>query len=211
MKESISAKLKISIIIVWLFTVSGVVGILSSQSDWFLSMTPLNLLMYLTIILINIKTYNKRVIIALIIPLVLGFVTEALGVNYGLIYGSYAYGNNLGPKIIGVPFLICINWMVLTVVTADVARFFSKHLIVSAILGALMMTSLDFIIEISAPRFDFWEFEDGIVPFQNYIGWFVTSLVAHLAYQKLRVESNPILSWHVLVSIILFFSVFVFL
>ena len=36
--------------------------------------------------------------LALLIPFLLGFITEAFGVNYGLIFGDYSYGENLGFK-----------------------------------------------------------------------------------------------------------------
>ncbi|MBT8375550.1 MAG: carotenoid biosynthesis protein [Bacteroidia bacterium] len=203
-------KYKISVFVIWLFTISGVIGILSPYSDWFLSMTPLNLILYFIIILLNLKTFHKHLFLAFSIPFLLGFITEALGVNYGLVYGSYSYGGNLGPKIIGVPFLICINWVVLTVASSDIARSITKNKWVSVVLGALLMTALDVLIEVSAPRFDFWEFENGIVPLQNYIGWFVTSLLAHAAYQNLNVKTNRPLSWHVYISIAVFFGVFIF-
>lgn len=210
MREKQSFNLKISILVVWLFTIFGIIGILSDYSEWFLSLTPLNLILYFIVILINIETFHKNVILAFSIPFFLGFLTEALGVNYGLVYGSYTYGNNLGPKIVGVPFLICINWVVLTVATSDMAQTIFKNKWSSVFSGALLMTALDVLIEVSAPRFDFWEFKHGIVPLQNYIGWFVTSLLAHVAYQNLEVKTSGLLSWHVYISMVVFFGVFMF-
>jgi putative membrane protein len=204
-------KLWLSIFLIWLFTISGIFGISSEDSEWFLSLTPLNLLLTFGIMMINISKINLRVIAAMSIPFLLGFVTEALGVNYGLVYGSYAYGENLGFKLAGVPLLICINWAVLTAITADVAKHFFKNIWVTALLGALLMTGLDVIIEVSAPRFDYWEFENGIVPLQNYLGWLGTAFLAHLAYQKFNIKTNNILSWHIYVSILVFFGAFLFI
>ena len=204
-------KIQLSIFIIWLFTISGIVGVTSSAQDWFLSLTPLNLLLNLIIVLLHIKTYNIKIILALIIPFVLGFTAEVLGVNYGLIFGDYAYGENLGYKLWGVPLLIGINWTLLTITTADVSKYFSTNLVITALIGSALMTGLDFILEVSAPRFDFWEFENSKVPLQNYIGWFVTAFIAHLAYQYFRVKTNKVISWHVLLSILIFFSVFLFI
>jgi putative membrane protein len=204
-------KTSISIFIIWLFAISGIIGVSSSAQDWFLSLTPLNLALTLVIILIHIKSYNLKVIIALIIPFLLGFIVEALGVNFGLIFGTYTYGQNLGYKVLGVPIMICVNWTLLTVITADVAKYFSKKLIISALIGGVLMTTLDFILEVSAPRFDFWEFENGEVPLQNYVGWLVTAFIGHLCYQAFSVKTNKVISWHVLISIIVFFAVFLFI
>ena len=73
------------------------------------------------------------------------------------------------------------------------------------------MTILDLLLEVSAPKFNFWEFENGVVPLQNYIGWLVTAFVAHLGYQNFKVRSNVTISWHILISIAAFFAFFAFL
>ena len=104
-----------SIFIIWLFSISGMTGILSPDySDWFLSMSPINLLLTFIIILVNIDNFKWHIVIAVAIPFSLGFIVEALGVNYGLIFGNYSYGENLGQKFIGVPIIICVNWALLT-------------------------------------------------------------------------------------------------
>ena len=211
MKENSNFKIHSSIFIIWLFAISGIIGVSSGAQDWFLSLTPLNLLLSLAMVLWHIKAYNYKVIVGLAIPFFLGFIAEALGVNFGLIFGTYTYGENLGYKVFGVPLMICVNWTLLTATTADVAKYISKNTVISALIGAALMTGLDFILEVSAPRFDFWEFEDGVVPIQNYTGWFVTAFIAHLGYQSFEVKTNTIISWHVLISIILFFTVFLFI
>ena len=210
MNINTNLKLKVSIFLLWLFTISGIIGILSPTKDWFLALTPINLLLYFAVIILNIDPVNKKVVAAISIPFFLGFITEALGVNYGLIFGTYTYGNNLGFKIWGVPLLICFNWAVLTAATADIAKMVSKNLLISALIGGLLMTLLDVLLEISAPRFDFWEFKDGEVPLQNYIGWFITGFAAHLGYQNFNIKTHKIVSVNVILSIIVFFTVFVF-
>lgn len=201
-------KLRFSIFVIWIFTISGIFGVLSDFQDWFLALTPLSLLLSFLMIIWHTKTYNLKLILALSIPFLLGFITEVLGVNYGLIFGSYTYGENLGIKLFGVPLMICINWALLTMASADISKLLTKNIILSSIIGAALMTGLDLILEVSAPRFDFWEFENGHVPLQNYIGWFATAFVAHLGYQSFKIETNKTISIHVLVSIIVFFAAF---
>lgn len=201
-------KLRFSIFVIWIFTISGIFGVLSDFQDWFLALTPLSLLLSFLMIIWHTKTYNLKLILALSIPFLLGFITEVLGVNYGLIFGSYTYGENLGIKLFGVPLMICINWALLTMASADISKLLTKNLILSSLIGAALMTGLDLILEVSAPRFDFWEFENGNVPLQNYIGWFATAFVAHLGYQSFKIETNKTISIHVLLSIIVFFAAF---
>ena len=205
-------KLYFSIFLIWLFSISGIIGIQSEgYTDWFLSATPLNLLLSFLILIVNLNTFKKSYFIAFFIPFALGFITEALGVNYGLIFGSYEYGNNLGYKVLGVPIMICFNWALLTAITADIASFIGKSIWIRAFMGAALMTGLDFIIEVSAPRFDFWEFEGGVVPIQNYIGWLAIAFFAHIGYQYYDVESNQKISLHLFISMLIFFSVFLFI
>ena len=211
MKDHPIFKTRTSILIIWIFGISGIIGVASGEQDWFLSLTPLNLLLSLAIVLWHIKGSDYKVLIGLAIPFFLGFIAEALGVNFGLIFGDYIYGENLGYKVFGVPLMICFNWTLLTATTADVAKCISKNSVISALIGAVLMTGLDLILEVSAPRFDFWEFKDGVVPIQNYIGWFITAFIAHLGYQSFEVNTNKVISWHVLVSIIIFFTVFLFI
>lgn len=203
-------KIAISIGLLWLFTISGVFGILSQYQNWFLSLTPLNLLLTAIIVVWNIENWSLKTLLAFLIPVTLGFISEVLGVNYGLIFGSYSYGNNLGYKVVGVPLLICTNWAMLTFITADVAKYFTKNIWLSALTGAVLMTILDLIIEVSAPRFDFWEFEGKVVPVQNYLGWLIIAFLSHLGCQRLNVLSNKIISWHAFISIVVFFTVFLF-
>jgi putative membrane protein len=204
-------KLYLSIFLIWLFSISGMIGIQNEDyTDWFLSATPLNLLLSFTILVLNLKAFKWRYVVAFSIPFFLGFITEGLGVNYGLIFGNYAYGANLGYKIWGVPVMICFNWALLTAISADIASFFTRSIWKGAAIGAALMTGLDVIIEVSAPRFDFWEFEGGIVPLQNYIGWLSIAFLAHLGYQYFRVKTNKKVSVHLFISMLIFFTVFLF-
>ncbi|MDH7447425.1 carotenoid biosynthesis protein [Aquimarina sp. 2201CG14-23] len=202
-------KLLISIILIWLFNVSGIIGILIGYKDWFLALTPLNLLVYLGLILWN-STKRKSLIIGLLIPFTMGMITEYLGVNYGLIFGQYQYGDNLGTKMLGVPWIIGVNWALLVYCTGAISKKIHTNVIVASFIGAILMVALDVIIEVSAPRFDFWEFKNGVVPLQNYVGWFVIAFIAHLLFQKVIKTLQYMVSIHIFIAIFIFFTTFLF-
>lgn len=203
-------KFVFSIFLIWLFNISGIFGILSDDSEWFLDMTPLNLLLYLVFIIVNVEKLDLKFFYAFLIPFFIGFITEFLGVNYGLIFGTYEYGENLGYKVGGVPIMICVNWAVLTFITADISRFIHKSIWIRSFIGGLLMMLLDLAIEVSAPRFDFWEFENEIVPIQNYVGWLVISFFAHLLFQRFEIKTNKQISIQIFIAISVFFLTFLF-
>ncbi|WP_299244879.1 carotenoid biosynthesis protein [uncultured Aquimarina sp.] len=206
---SAERRLVISIILIWLFNISGIIGILIGYDDWFLPLTPLNLLLYLVLIIWNSK-FSKFLILGLLIPFSIGMITEYLGVNHGLIFGNYQYGENLGFKILGVPWIIGVNWALLVYCTSAISKKIHHNLVFSSFIGAVLMVALDVIIEVSAPRFDFWEFKNGIVPLQNYVGWLVTAFIAHLLFQKVCKILHYGISIHTFVAIFIFFTTFLF-
>ncbi|WP_271768780.1 carotenoid biosynthesis protein [Aquimarina algiphila] len=197
------------IAIIWIFNISGIIGILIGYEDWFLPLTPLHLLIYLFLILWD-TNFNRTLILALMIPFGIGMITEYLGVNYDLIFGNYEYGKNLGYKICGVPLIIGVNWVILTYSSAAIAQKVHDNLFITSAIGAVLMVGLDTCIEMSAPRFDFWEFEGGVIPLQNYIGWLFTGFVAHVFLQKIIKAFHFKISLHIFIAILVFFTIFLF-
>jgi putative membrane protein len=201
-------KLEISIITVWLFHTSAIIGILSGYQDWFLPLTPLNMLLCLGLILWNIPNVRAKDVALLGVPFMLGMIAEILGVNYGLIFGNYAYGSNLGWKVLGVPLTIGVNWTILVFITASIAQKWTKNLFIGAALASGLMVLLDLLIEVVAPEFDFWEFESGEVPFQNYVGWFVVAFIAQLVHLKFFKKHQVKLSIGIFWAFAVFFGIF---
>jgi bisanhydrobacterioruberin hydratase len=209
MENTWDQKQVVSIFLLWLFHLSALVGIQLGHGDWFLPLTPLNLLLCFVLLVWNIPDFTGRELLVLAWPFALGMLAEILGVNFGWIFGNYAYGDNLGPKIWGVPWMIGLNWALLTYASSSVAKFFSQNLWVSVVLGAGLMLGIDVLLEQVAPPFDFWEFEGGMAPAQNYWGWFVVALLAHVGFQKFCKKANFVFSLHLLLVFALFFGAFV--
>ena len=97
---------KISVFLIWLFHTCGLIGILYIDRELFLQTTPFNLSMTFILLFFNLEEVNKKVIIALITAFVVGMIAETIGVNFGILFGDYEYGENLGFKIFGVPFML---------------------------------------------------------------------------------------------------------
>ena len=133
-------------------------------------------------------------------------MAEILGVNYGLIFGDYVYLDNLGVKILGVPLLIGVNWIILTFITGSLSSFVFKNKYLSILMGAILMIALDLLIEPVAPLLGFWIFDLPEVPLQNYIGWFVIGLITQVIFQLKIVEKEFTFSTHLLIVNAIFFA-----
>ena len=172
----------ISIGIIWLFHICGMIGISYGNKEFFLAFTPINLFISFVLLFINQLQLEKSELNAALIIFFIGMISEILGVNYGLIFGDYVYLDNLGFKVLGVPVLIGINWIILTFITGSMSSYIIKNKYIAALTGAILMILLDLIIEPVAPLLGFWIFDLPTVPLQNYIGWFVIGLTTQYIY-----------------------------
>lgn len=202
-------KTKLSVFLIWLVTLSGMAGICLGGADWFLPKTPMNLLLGAGLLLWNFPLKNGLQSLATwSLAFLLGMGVETLGVQYGLLFGEYHYGENLGPKVMGVPLLIGINWVVLTFLTAYVGRRLFRSDWLSVPFAAALMVGLDFFIEPIAPLFDFWHWAEGYAPLQNYAAWFGVALVMQLLVRReIPVREHP-LPLHHFASQVVFFAFF---
>ena len=194
----------LSIFIVWLVNISGFFGILSDQKDFFLSSSPYVLTVTLFLLVVN-NSLEKKFLLRLFYIFFLGLTVEIIGVNFSFFFGEYKYGDNLGIKIFDVPIVIGFNWVLLIILTGNFAdRIFQKSILGKVLFGSTMMILLDLLIEISAPKLDYWEFTINPVPFSNYFWWFVFSILFHLIYQSNN-NKEFVVSTNILVIHFLFF------
>ena len=199
--------LRFSIFIVWLINVSGFFGMFSDQKELFLKFTPYAILMSFILIFINSKIIQKGFITSIILIAIFGFIIEYLGANYGILFGAYSYGENLGLKVGNVPLIMAINWILLIIITGNFSeKVFKNSLAFKVIFGSLLMVILDFFIEFSAPKLDYWEFDKHPVPLSNYIWWFLFSIIFHIIYQINIKVKEYVLSQNILLIHFLFFG-----
>ena len=199
--------LRFSIFFVWLINISGFFGVLSDQKDFFLSTSPFAILITFVLLLLNYDFKQKGFTTAVISIITIGFLVEFLGVNYDLFFGSYEYGNNLGYKIGGVPIIMSVNWLVLIFLTGSFTeKIIPNSLPLKVMFASLLMVFLDIFLEICAPKLDYWQFHDDIVPMSNYNSWFVISAICLYIYFRLIKNKEYALSTNMLVIHFAFFG-----
>ena len=208
-KQSIS-KTTVAIFLIWLFHISAIIGISMGNHDWFVGKTPINLLLCLALFIWVFPIDSLRKWIAFVLFFSGGMLAEWLGVNFGLLFGDYVYGENLGPKLDGVPYLIGVNWALLTFVTARIVGGLSDRPWAKILLSAMLMVMLDYLMEHSAPDFDFWTFEGGMATAENYISWFAIALIFQWILHRFGIKGNQKFSLHFYLSQFVFFGYFYF-
>ena len=170
---------RICAFLVVLFYAVGYYGFIQPEySGLFKKLIPFHLVLMLLLMIISHEGKNQYFWTFLLTAFTAGFVIELLGVNTGAIFGEYTYGSSLGPKFADIPLLIGVNWILVIYSTGIFVKEFGiKNHIIRALIGAFLITALDFMIEPIAIKYDYWTWNDFDVPFQNYVGWFIFSFL----------------------------------
>ncbi len=173
---------------------SGAIGIAFFNPSFFVPFTPVNLFLMLLLLILNEQPINLRFVQASLMAVVVGMTTEMIGVNTGLLFGNYSYGEVFGRKLFGVPVLIGINWFCIVYTAHVVARKFNGNLIKGklsiALFTAAIATSFDWVMEPVAMQLGFWNWNDGQIPIFNYASWFLISFAVSVAFGYMKIEAN---------------------
>lgn len=157
---------------------SGVVGLqLPSLATYFRPLSPVTLISSLVVLLLYHTDWRPAFYFYLVLALLVGYFIEVLGVHTGLIFGNYAYGWGLGMQVFEVPPVIGINWLTLSYCFGSVCDRLAIPVYLKILLAATLMVVLDFFIEPVAVDLDFWTWFGQPVPWQNYLGWWIISLL----------------------------------
>lgn len=168
-----------------IFYTVGTVGLLSDQREDFLALSFLNLVISFAILLIARIKHNWKFYAFCVIGFFIGMGAEWIGVHTGFLFGDYYYGPNLGPKWFEVPYIIGVNWIMLTIISAAIAEKTKFHWIIKALLGTALMVVLDVLIEPVAVESNYWIW-NGEIPLSNFAGWFGTALLIQILYFALK-------------------------
>ncbi len=205
-------KVKYSVYFLILFYLVGIVGfIIPATRALFSTLTPFALLLSAGFLAALHKPhFTINLLIIFILIFVLSFFAEMIGVQTGLLFGHYTYGNGLGPKILGTPIIIGLNWLMLVYCTRIIAGYIFNPAALKILFASLLMVAYDVILEKAAPLLNMWRWKGGIVPVQNYIAWFVLALLFHIMLNRAGVRISNKLALPVFVIQALFFVILIF-
>lgn len=195
-----------------IFYLVGTVGITLSPAE-FSQLTPLNLLLTLLLLLWMHPNKGLFLYVNIFYIFIASYTLEFVGVNTGLIFGSYSYKGSLGIKLGETPLLIGVNWIIVVYSSVHLVQTACKKLniklkaIPAALVSGALMLMLDILIEPVAPILDFWAFENLNVPIQNYTAWFFFGFMfCYWLIKSGLVAENP-MGWRVYAAQFVFFSI----
>jgi uncharacterized membrane protein len=196
-----------------IFHAVGFWGLLfSGEPEKFQRLTPMNLLLTNVLLFAFHRRWNAAFVLFAVVVMLAGFFAEVVGVHTGLLFGDYAYGESLGIKLLEVPLLIGLNWLMLVYTTGHLVNITQFHWVTKAIAAAILMVGLDFFMEPVAMEFDFWDWQGGYIPWSNYAGWLGLSVLLQLYFQKAAIfKQNQLAPYVFLVQVVFFVSLWTLL
>jgi len=207
------------------FHAIGLVGILFSKNNFFVQSTPFNLLLSFFLLIWTHPEKNKSFYFFIGIVFIVGFLSEVVGVNTGLLFGDYHYSKILGIQLFQVPILIAVNWFIiiycsgigthvlLNMVIHRVAKDYNEPSLklkaMSVIFdGASLAVLFDWLMEPVAIKLGFWTWDgDGSVPFYNYFCWLLISILLLTVFNFFNFRKENKFAVNLLMTQALFFLI----
>lgn len=189
------SKYQIATAVAIFFHTIGLLGILFFKTGFFIQSTPFNLLLSFSLLVWTQNSKNPAFLLFIAAAFFIGFFSEVVGVNTGLLFGDYSYGKVLGFQFFNVPIIIGVNWFIimycsgisthtllLRVINKVATDTKEPPMILKAMSiivdGASLAVLFDWLMEPVAVKLGFWTWHgDGTIPLYNYICWFIISIL----------------------------------
>ena len=206
-----------------LFHTAGLVGMICGNTALFSRLTSMNMIVMLLLLLWTQPSRNRSFYLFLGIVMIIGFLSEYIGVHTGWLFGKYSYGAVLGISYDGIPLVTGVNWFIVTYccgvtmvsvisrmaknVPGDQQPLYARWGRASVIIdGALLATFFDWIMEPVAVQLGYWQWAPpAVVPVLNYLSWFVVSVVLLFLFLVCPFNKSNRFGVHLLLIQIMFF------
>jgi putative membrane protein len=198
---------RIAALVIALFYSVGVAGhIYPPTLPLMIRLTPWVLLIFGSLVVLHVNPQpQQRALLWIGGTYIFTFIMEALGVATGLIFGGYVYGSSLGFQFFQVPVVIGFNWTIIVLALSGEVFRIVKNPILGGLLAGLGALVFDWVMEPAAISLDYWHWDGGSIPLQNYLAWFGIAALCSWLYGKLRIRTQSRLGiLYVLIQLIFF-------
>lgn len=211
-KKNIITKYSVRFLII-IFSV-GIFGHINPGTrELMLWLTPFTLFITMGVVFYSlIGESNNKLIVWFFLTYVLTFILEVIGVKTGLIFGNYIYGSTLGLKVLSVPLIIGLNWVFVILGGISIAQKVTSDKNLSALITAMVAVVFDLILEPVAIKLDYWTWQNGKIPLQNYMAWFVISFFFAWIFNRMNLNLKTDLpKIYLAVQTVFFISLLIFI
>ena len=137
----------------------------------------------------------RRAVLSILAVSAFAFAIESVGVATGFPYGTFFYGDALGPKLFGlVPYLLPVTYVPL-VIGAVAAAWSPGSPAPRVLLSALLLVGMDAVLDPGATALGFWVWPEGGpyygVPLSNFAGWLLSGAVSAALLLVVASPRNP--------------------
>ena len=172
-----------TVLVIAFYYLVGLFGLsIPALQPYFKTLVPFTLLFSLYFLWLFHENADRTIYMTGLVIFILGYLVEALGVNTGLVFGDYIYGKTLGIKLWNTPLMIGVNWLLLIYTCWALTGIFSSNRWLRYLSGAVLMVLYDIALEPVAIRLDMWNWPGDAVPYQNYAGWFLVSMILFVIF-----------------------------
>lgn len=205
------------------FHLIGLMGIIFFDRSLFVKTSAINLLLMLGLIFYTQDKINRTFVLFFGLTFSLGILIEIIGTKTGYLFGSYSYGNVLGPAIENVPVIIGVNWFIVMFCCGTSIHLFIQILIKKLtdvpvnpfikklslmVDGAILALIFDWMMEPVAVKLGYWSWnEGGCIPLYNYVCWFMTSVFFLWLFQRLDFNKDNKFAVNLLMIQTMFFLI----
>ncbi len=99
----------------------GIVGEFTPLAPVVRSATPLIFILCTALLLLYEQPFGYATLLYVALIGAIGFVAEYVGVHFGILFGLYRYGDVLGPQIKGIPLVVSLLWIIMSLCSHSMA------------------------------------------------------------------------------------------
>lgn len=209
MEKQKNLNIKYPILFLYIIFSVGIAGhLIQATQNIMLFLTPITLLISGTVVLFfSLVEEKNKLLLWVAFTYLATFSLEAIGVATGAIFGFYKYGETLGLSFLNVPVIIGFNWVLVILGSIAISSLITQNILLRALIIALLAVGFDYILEPIAIKLDYWQWENGIIPFKNYAAWFLIAFFSSLTFFKVGVKFTPAISRHYFFIQLIFFII----
>lgn len=158
---------------------SDLIGLFYPNVGWVFHLGAILLVPLLALYIMMI--FNEQFLIKTFLVFFFGgLIIEILGTRTGIPFGVYEYTSKFQPQILNIPIQIPLGWFTLGMMCYSMAYSAQKSKLKRILLASLLMVSWDLLYDPVFTAHKVWIWQRGEyfnVPFTNFVGWFLSSIV----------------------------------